>query len=69
MAIADEALCFLLCLLLTEPLGRMTKRIRVILTGGEKKSLKLLRQQNTVETFTYKLVSRELGLMTVNIGC
>lgn len=68
MAIADEALCFLLCLLLTEPLGRMTKRIRVILTGG-KKSLKLLRQQNTVETFTYKLVNRELGIMTVNIGC
>lgn len=27
MAIADEALCFLLCFLLTEPLGRMTERI------------------------------------------
>lgn len=67
MAIADEALRFLLCLLLTEPSGRMTERIRVILTRG-KRSLQLLRQQTTVETFTYKVVNRELGIMTENIG-
>ena len=31
--------------------------------------MKTWRRQNTLETFTYKLVNRELGVMTVNTGC
>ena len=59
----EDSACF--TLFFTEPLHRM---VAFIPTGG-KWSLKTWRRQNTLETFTYKLVNRELGVMTVNTGC
>lgn len=58
----------LFTLFVTKSLDRMTKGVKLILTGGEE-SLKIGRWQNTLETFTYKSVNRELGIRTVNTGC
>lgn len=46
----------------------MNKGVRFILPEGER-SLKTVRWHNTLETFTYKLANKELGIMTINTGC
>ena len=52
----------------TEPLVRTSKGVGFILPEGER-SLKTVRCHDTLETFTFKLVDRELGIMTINTGC
>lgn len=68
MAIPGEDCVLLALFVFNRTTGYETQGDKFTLPGG-KRSLKIARQQNTMEIFTYKLVNRGLGIMVVNIGC